>query len=556
MFETALTIRSGERVDQIFIDAEGVLIGREDECDVVLDDAGASRQNARLYRDPFGRWIVEDLGSRNGVWIGGRRVQAQAVGPGEQILIGATVLTIDEQQTHQAPRASKSPQSEFAAQATLIDDRRADVELVSKAQQDEVLSADRLKQLNELAEDLVNAAGADELYPTICRRIASRAQQTALVLRVPAADATLPDAPNALAFASAGQTPERPPHNLSLHVSRRVLDAVRSSFAAVMAGAPTADGQRMDLTIVDDRKPRAVLAAPIMQVGDCVDVLYLDVPAEQGTEAMLDYLQAAARQANFARKGLLLAEVRAERASLDRQLDFARQIQQRLTPPAHIEGDGFDAAVHYTPAMWVGGDYCDVWTLPDGRLAWAIGDVSGKGLPAALVMATLSGHLRSAMTYCDKLAGAITGLSNHLAGHTPDDIFVTLIAGLFDPASGQLEFVNAGHPQPLLIDRDAATADELGVPANPPVGIIEHAYSAEIHELPAGATLLSVTDGIIESATPAGELFGEERLAALAAARSAEPAPPPVESVAASAVDHRQPLGPQDDTTVLAIART
>ena len=549
MFDTTLTVRKEDYVDQIVIGADGMVIGRHDDCDIVLDDAGVSRHHARLYRDPFGRWIIEDLESHNGVWLDGRRVSAQTVGPGEAVVIGPFTLTIEDEQTLQMPAEAKT-----SAHATLVDDALGGAELLSKAQRDETLSSDRLKQLNELAEHLINLSGPEELYPSVCRQIAGRPEEVALILRVPGPGQPLPASPEALAFCSGGHTPETLPHNLSLHVSRRVLEAARSSSSAVMAGAAKDDGQQMELTIVDDRKPRAVLSARIGGTGNAIDVLYLDIPADRASEALLDYIQAVARQANYARKSILLAEARAERAILDRQLEFAREIQTQLTPALHIETADAEVAIHYEPAMWVGGDYCDVWTLKDGRLAWAIGDVSGKGLPAALVMATMHGAVRTALTFCDDLAEAITGLSNHLVGHTPDDMFVTLLAGVFDPASGGLEFVNAGHVLPLLLTGDGQTAP-LGEPMNPPIGILEHQYIAEQHTLPMGATLLSVTDGITESTSPAGDMLGEDGLSELVAGQGPVPTEALVQSVAAAAEDFRKPLGPQDDTTVLAITR-
>jgi len=550
---TTLTVRRDDSLDHVEVGADGVLIGRHGDCDVTLNDGAVSRHHARLYRDPFERWIIEDLGSHNGVWLGRERIEAQAIAPGQPITIGPYTLMIEDLHTQHMP--AEEDDFDYASQATLLDDSYSRAELFSKAERDETLSVDRLKQLNELAGRLVNLADPQQLYPAVCEEMAAGPQQVCLALRLPPAEQPLPEAPEALAFCSGGHTPERPPHRLAMHVSRRVLEAVRSTDSAVMAGAATDDGQRMDLTVFDDRKPRAVLAAPIACGSQYVEVLYLDVPADQGSEALLDYVQAVARQVNFARKGLLLAEAKAERATIDKQLEFARQIQQRLTPPRHIQGGGVEVAIHYEPAMWVGGDYCDVVMMEDGRVAWAIGDVSGKGLPAAMVMATLHGALRTALRFSNDLSEAVTGLSSHLVSHTPENMFVTMIAGVFDPANGQLQFVNAGHPPPLLLSTAAGTAEPLGQPANPPVGILDHTYIAEQHELPTGSTLLAVTDGITESAKPSGEMFEESGLQEFAGTQIGQAPESLVKAVADAAEEFRAPLGPQDDTTVFALSR-
>ena len=549
MSETMLHIQGADFTSRVTVDPAGVTIGRDEGCDITLDNVGVSRRHAQIYRDPFGRWIVEDLNSRNGVWIGGESIKAQAVSPGQRILIGPFALMIEDDQTLQTV-VNSGPK----ANARLIEDVHSSAELLSKVQRDETLSSARLKQLNELADHLVGMNSADQLYPWVCEQIASGPGEVAMVLRVPTEGQPLPSAPETVAFCSGGHTPERLPDNLALHVSKRVLEAVRSTGSAVMAGAATDDGERMELTVVDDRKPRAVLCAPIGPAGSELDVLYVDLPADRASEAQLDYVQAVARQANFAHKGLMLAEVKAERAIIDRQLEFARKIQGRLTPPAITQAEGVVTAVHYVPAMWVGGDYCDVWMLPDGRLTWAIGDVSGKGLPAALVMATLHGALRTGLSFSDDLAAAVTRLNEHLLSHTPEDLFVTLVVGLFDPSSGQLDYVNAGHLPLVLAGPDGQT-EMITEPGNPPIGIVEFPYVAGRCLVPPETMLLGVTDGITECMR-GDEEFGMEGLCKLASERAGEPARSIVGLIADAAREFEESLSQRDDTTVLAISRS
>jgi len=549
MSETMLHIQGPDSTHRATIGPAGVTIGRDGGCDVTLDNPGVSRRHAQIYRDPFGRWVVEDLNSRNGVWVGGEQIKSQAVSPGQQIIVGPFAIMIEDDQTLQTIASSGRK-----ASARLIEDVHSGAELLSKAQRDETLSSARLKQLNELAEHLIGMNSAEQLYPWVCEQVSKGPGEVAMVLRIPVEGQPLPSAPETVAFCSGGHTPERLPHNLALHVSRRVLEAVRSTNSAVMAGAATDDGERMDLTVVDDRKPRAVLCAPIGTIGVEIDVLYVDVPADGASEALLDYIQAVARQANFAHKGLLLAEAKAERAIIDRQLDFARKIQSRLTPPAITQAEGVVASVHYVPAMWVGGDYCDVWMMPDGRVTWAIGDVSGKGLPAALVMAILHGALRTGLSFSDDLATAVTRLNEHLLSHTPEDLFVTLVVGVFDPSSGQIDYVNAGHLPLVLVGPDGKV-EMITEPGNPPIGIVEFPYVAGRSQLPPETMLLGVTDGITECMRGDDE-FGMDGLCKLASEHGGEPARTIVGLIADAAKEFEESLSQRDDTTVLAISRS
>jgi phosphoserine phosphatase RsbU/P len=254
-----------------------------------------------------------------------------------------------------------------------------------------------------------------------------------------------------------------------------------------------------------------------------------------------------------------------------------------------------EVAVHYEPAMWVGGDYCDVWPLEDGRIAFAVGDVSGKGLPAALVMTNLQAALRTTLSFCRDLPEVMGRLSRHLEAHLPEGMFVTMVLGLLegregmdDGREGLLEFVNAGHILPMLRS-PAGEVTELGTPRNPPLGIASGTYEMESLRLPAGAGLVVVTDGITECLSPAGEEFGVEglRKTLAAATRGIAPADAAASGVAATApasgaasggppdgppggppggqdllsavtramAGFRQTLPQHDDVTVLAIVR-
>jgi sigma-B regulation protein RsbU (phosphoserine phosphatase) len=278
------------------------------------------------------------------------------------------------------------------------------------------------------------------------------------------------------------------------------------------------------------------------------------VPADEAKEGLLDYVQAAARQADFARKALGYSEAKAQRRVLDHQLETARAIISRFVPPPFMELPGAEVAVQYRPALWVGGDYCDVWQLPDGRLALAVGDVSGKGLPAAVVMTCLRSVARAILPSRDGLSEAAGRLSRHLAQHTPENMFVTLVLGLFDLTTGALEYVNAGHSAPLLIAPNQAPRP-VGSPTNPPLGHIECEFRTDRQLLPPGSGIVIVTDGITEATSPQGEQFGERRLRDLLAGQKSTSSRAIVEAIARAADDFRKPLGQQDDATVLALIR-
>jgi sigma-B regulation protein RsbU (phosphoserine phosphatase) len=319
-----------------------------------------------------------------------------------------------------------------------------------------------------------------------------------------------------------------------------------------MARSGPSPGKQLALTVVDETNPHVVFSAPINDYDGTVDALYLEMVEHKSPDEMFDFVEALARQINFAQKSLTLSEAKAERRILDQQLALARDIQARLTPHGPERRFGVDLAVCYEPAMWVGGDYCDVWSLENGQIALAVGDVSGKGLPAAMVMSNLQAALRTTMTFCSELSTVVEHVNRHLCQSLHDDMFVTLFLGLFDPSENELTYVNGGHIQPL-VKRPLEPAEQLGEPANPPLGIFEQPFESTIKTIHSNACLLVVTDGVTEARSPNGELFETGRLAKLVTDSENQSAHDLVESVTKSVANFRQMLAQQDDITVFAL---
>jgi sigma-B regulation protein RsbU (phosphoserine phosphatase) len=533
------------------LSAEGAVLGRGSACEVVLDDPIVSRQHARLSLDPFGRWVVEDLGSHNGTFLdGGLRIDApHAIAPGDAFTVGPFRLQLSTAAARQRPIHADATVADV--RATLRDS--AAEQLAAQAEQQEALSARRLRELNDTIDRLAELTRSEDLYPAACRALADVPESVALAVLLDKGGGSAPLPPVVLAGSAcdAGGRAAKVPADL--HLSRRVLEAVRSTATAVMAGAGRQQGEKMDLTLTDADRPRAVFCAPVSDTAALTEALYLDLPAAAAPRDALDFLRAVARQVSFARKSLSLAEARAEQKALDRQLATAREIQMKLTPQALSGFAEADLAVVYRPALWVGGDYCDVWRMADGRVAFAVGDVSGKGLPAAMVMTSLHAALRMTLAYCPRPGEALRQVGRHLSDHLPEGMFVTMILGVFDAAGGRLEYVNAGHILPLRV-RPGAQAELLGRPRNPPLAVLDEPFTADAAELAPGEGLLIVTDGITEARSAAGEEYGLERLRAAVSAAAAASSGDLAELVAAAAEQFRDPRrAQQDDVTVLAL---
>ncbi|MHC4616840.1 MAG: SpoIIE family protein phosphatase [Planctomycetota bacterium] len=545
---TKLVISGAGQTKQLLLDAKGAMLGRDPNCDVVLDHNSVSRFHARVFRDPFGRWIIEDLGSQNGVLVEGQRVKAHAILPNQRVSIRPFTLSILQEFGTQIV-AKRSIQSSVS-----VVDKGLEEELVSyRSDRDGILSARLIHSLNEITSQLLELENPSVLYSEACYSLAKMFDTLVAFVRLPGGSDPLPTSPEILACHFGRETVKNAVTQTSnIHLSKRVLDAVRSTLTPVMARSGPSTEKALVLTIVDEATPHIVFSAPVNEFEGTVDALYMDMLENKSPKEMFDFVEAVGRQINFAQKSLILSEAKAERRILDQQLALAHDIQSKLIPRELEHGFAVDVAVCYEPAMWVGGDYYDVWSLEDGRIAFAVGDVAGKGLPAAMIMSNLQAALRTTMTFCSELCTVAEYVNRHLCENLHDDMFVTLFLGLFDPSRNEIGYINAGHIQPLIM-RPSERAQLLGEPANPPVGIFEGTFETVVETIDPDASLLVVTDGITEAASPGGERFEMDRLEELMTSGHARSAQELVHLVAKGAADFRQMLPQQDDITVFAL---
>ena len=208
-----------------------------------------------------------------------------------------------------------------------------------------------------------------------------------------------------------------------------------------------------------------------------------------------------------------LTETTAQKASMESELGVARSIQMSMLPmtwPAFPDRHDLDIFGSVTPAKAVGGDLYD-FRIRDGKLFFCIGDVSGKGVPASLVMTVISSMFRTLSASEDSPANIVSTINSSMTARNESLMFVTLFVGALDLASGALQYSNAGHNAPMLVS--GGKSRMLDVDANMPVGIVEDmAFSQQSITLPAGTILFLYTDGLTEAARSDGTLFGEKNV--------------------------------------------
>ena len=220
----------------------------------------------------------------------------------------------------------------------------------------------------------------------------------------------------------------------------------------------------------------------------------------------------AVRVAQLAREQQ--AEAR-ERERMEQEMKVARLIQQTLLPKEVPQLERYDVSVYYQPAREVGGDFYDFILFDDGRVGLIVGDVTDKGVPAALVMATTRTLLRAAVEQLETPGEVLERVNNLLHPDIPQKMFVTCLYAVLDPASGLLQYANAGHDLPYRRLEDGV--DELRA-VGMPLGLMpDMTYEEKEVTLEAGQTVLFHSDGLAEAHNPQRDMFGFPRLQALMA---------------------------------------
>src|ERR671913_352256 len=216
-----------------------------------------------------------------------------------------------------------------------------------------------------------------------------------------------------------------------------------------------------------------------------------------------------------------LEQERVERERIEQELEVARSIQQASLPEEVPTPEGWQISPFYQPAREVGGDFYDFFELPEGRLGLVVGDATGKGVPAALVMASARSMLRAVARASEYSPGDVLGRVNDtLVTDMPPNMFVTCFYCILDPQSGSMSYANAGHDLPYVHHGDGA--EELRA-RGMPLGLMPGmSYEQKEVVLDAGVSVLLYSDGLVEAHDPKGEMFGFPRVRAQVAERGEE----------------------------------
>jgi phosphoserine phosphatase RsbU/P len=501
-FRLHITPAEGPPFDHT-LQGDSLVVGRAAEAGLSIADPFLSRRHSRLFRKGTGLF-VEDLGSRNGTLLNGKKVLASTkVRPGDVIRVSNSTIRISAGESV-APRTVTPDDALDGTIFRRASDLLAPEPATLQSEGELRRYAERLRLLNEVHQALGRSLELDELLELILDRVFDhlRPDRGAVFLREKSGEL------RTAARRSADGAAEDFPVSRSL-----VREVTEKGLAALVLDVRTderfAAAQSMLLSGI-----RSLVAAPLLDPDGTLGLIVLEsrIQIRQFTEEDLELLVSLASVAALHLRNVALMTEALERRRLEEELALARRIQMALLPSRVPETRGWELHGGNIPSRGVSGDYYEVVERADGReVVLMIADVSGKGMAASLLTASLqalsSGPIEDGLPPEEICAR----LSRLLYRRTPPEKYATAFLGVLEPATGLLRYTNAGHNPPLVV-RAGESLEELP-PTGVPLGLLPGArYAAREVTLSPGDTLVLYTDGLVEALDPSGEEYGLERL--------------------------------------------
>src|SRR2546426_1669245 len=434
-------------------------IGRSARNDLCIPDPFASRVHAEV-RNEGDEYFLQDLGSANGTLYNGSVVEsAVTLTRGGRIQIGETEIVFNDSQfplssgaTMITDNSSSIPEATIALSSA---DRTTSglLEAIEGARtQSEETSARRTSRQSDLLA-LISKVGVALLASVTLNETLE--QVVSLVFEAVPADrcmVMMRDEKSPELKVAVARLRDRVGEVGEIRISRSVIDEVVTHGKSVLTSDAQADPRFAGGTVVL-QGVRSVLAVPLGVADKVFGIIYADSPLADGrfTEDHLKVLTTLASVAAIRVENATLLEERMERERLEHELQVASEIQQRFQPASAPHVPGYELQGISFPCYEIGGDYYDFIERDNGKLVVALGDVSGKGTAAALLMSSLHAAVHAQASSHSSITETISAVNRYLADNIPANRFVTLFYAELDPKTGAVSFLNAGHNPPMIV---------------------------------------------------------------------------------------------------------
>jgi sigma-B regulation protein RsbU (phosphoserine phosphatase) len=517
---------------QVSIPAEMITLGRASDCTIPIKDRFLSRRHAEILRDR-GAWFVRDCGSVNGTLLNGVKIgEASPLRPGDRIALGDSEVVFHA--------------DEAVSQFVAVDSDSHATNLAIKIDDDRGTEGTRL--LSTLALEFLADRPMSELFDFILDRVLALLHPSRAALALFGNDHEAFENVKLRRYDGADSAGD-------LTISKTLLQQVVEGRQVVSFFDTSQDEKLARAQSIIAQHIRSAVCAPLLVNDAVLGVLYLDYTSMRGavTESDVRLVAQIARFAAVTLERTRLREEALQKAKFDEELRTAYAIQKRLLPDALPSIEGYTFAAANRPCKTVSGDYYDIVVRPSGRIYFVIADVSGKGITAALVMSSVATAFNIFTRTDPTPADLVRELNATLAPKTAPTKFVTLFAGVLDPATGRITFTNAGHVPPLVIS--ASGVDTLKS-TDLVVGLLPNAqYRNQEAQLEPGDSLVLFTDGVTEAEDAAENQFGLEETANLVKSMHHSNAEQILETIEKRVEKHIGDAPAGDDITMLALTR-
>jgi serine phosphatase RsbU (regulator of sigma subunit) len=549
-------LKGANEGENIPLEGDKFVLGRDPDCDIVIArNNSVSRKHAQIIRIA-NRYFIEDNKSRNHTFVNNVLVTTRL-----PLKNNDRILICDFLATFVDPR-----ETTMNGNGDYIDDRSEDgegsstVEAAMSQTSQQLLEsqpAEKLRGLLEISANLSRTLELDQLLPKIADSLFLLFRQADRCFLIQTSE----EMPGRM-MPRVVRT-RKPHEEANARYSRSIVRRCLETAQAFLSDDASRDDRIQLSQSVVDFKIRSVMCVPLVGLnGKAFGVIQLDTQdrSKKFTQEDLKLLWGVANQAAVALENARLHEETVSRERVKRDLELAHQVQLSFLPQRLPVVAGYEFWGHYEPAQEVGGDYYGFIPLPGGRLAIALGDVAGKGIPAALLMAKLSSDTRFSLLTEPTPALSIRELNDLLCEFAVQaDRFVTLALAVLDPSTHTVTLVNAGHPSPLLCRHnpfglhDAVPAKTAGMP----LGILEGVdYDSCEVTLGPGDSLLLYSDGVSEAPDAKSVAFGIKGIHDTL--QQAAPCSPRslVERLALAVESHAAGRDQHDDITLVCLGRT
>lgn len=516
---------------QVPVDKTTLTLGRRTESDVQVAGVGVSRQHAEIAAGTGG-FLLRDLDSKFGTFVNGKRTAECVLTHGDQIRLGEShdtriVFLIDEEDSVRS-NSAVSAASELRHMATLLEGLRA---LGSGRVLDDVLAL--------VLDSAIDVTGAERGFIML----ANDAGDLEFKLGRAAGHVTL----SGRTF----ETSRKIPEDVFVTGTPRIVEDLTESADADNHLGTMALGIRHVLC-APLRLVRYVEKAEQAVKDKAIGVLYLD-SRERGalrSQAARSALETLSTEAAVAIENARLYREALERARLDQELKVAAAIQQALLPVSNRSGAFYSTAGSSIPCRAVGGDFFDYFDAPDNRFGFILGDVAGKGAPAALLASAVLGMFGAEAAYHTRCAPLVARLNLGLFRRRIESRFLTAFCGILG-ADGSLVYSNAGHNAPFLVTSSGVRRLDTGGVV---LGLFEEAaYEEEALTLAPGDVIVAFSDGVSEALNEAGDEYSDDRLLAAVVANRRRTPQDLLDTLLADVRKFTGAATPSDDVTMVVV---